>query len=96
MMRKTILAALLLPLLSGGCVAQAAWDVATLPVKAVAKTADVLTVSSKERDEHYAHKQRKLAEQRRKAAKQEAKRAREAEKRAARRDCDRGIDSDLS
>ncbi len=78
-MRRLIL--LGLPLL-GGCVAQAAWDVATLPVKAGAKAVDLATVSAKERDEHYAHEQRKLAEQREKDAKKEAKRRREAEKRA--------------
>ena len=62
MMRKTILLAAMLPLLSGGCVAKAAWDVATLPVKAGAKVVDVATVSAKERDEKWARENRKAEE----------------------------------
>lgn len=81
-MRRCMLLAALLPLAAGGCVAKAAWDVATLPVKAGAKAVDVATVSSKERDEHYAHEQRKLAERREKDAKMQAKHDRDAAKRA--------------
>lgn len=71
-MRK-ILVMLALPLLSGGCVARAAWDVATLPVKATAKTVDVLTVSERERDEKWVRQQRKAAEAHDKAARRQAK-----------------------
>ena len=80
-MRRILLIAAL-PLLSGGCVARAAWDVATLPVKATAKTVDVLTVSERERDEKWVRQQRKAEEAR----------AREAERlaREQRRRDDRG------
>lgn len=36
--------------LNGGCVAKAAFDVATAPVRVVGKTADLLTTSQEERD----------------------------------------------
>lgn len=64
MRRAMVLAAAVLPLLAGGCVARAAWDVATLPVKAVGKTVDVMTVSPRERDEKWARQQRKAEERR--------------------------------
>ena len=77
-MRK--LALMVLPLLAGGCVAKAAWDVATLPVKAAGRTVDVLTVSPKERDEKWAREHRKAEEradrERRAAAKRERQRDR--------------------
>lgn len=76
--------AALLPLVSGGCVARTAWDVATLPVKAVGKTADLLTTSEKERDEKYVRQQRKAAEAREKEARRQAKDDRR-----------RGVDRDL-
>lgn len=91
-MRKMLILAAALPLLSGGCVAKMAYDVVTLPVKVGAKAVDLATVSSKERDEKYAHRQRKLAEQRKKDDRAAQKRA----AKAARRDRDRGIDTDLS
>jgi hypothetical protein len=40
-----------LPLTLGGCIAQTAVDVVTLPVKAASKTVDVLTTSQSEADE---------------------------------------------
>lgn len=46
--RILILAAL--SSLAGGCVAKAAFDVATAPVRVVGKTADLLTTSQEERD----------------------------------------------
>ena len=74
-MRKLVMIAALVPLL-GGCVARAAWDVATLPVKAVGATADVLTTSEKERDEKWVRQQRKAAETREKEERRAAKDAR--------------------
>lgn len=52
-MRMFARAALLLPiaLLSSGCVARAALDVATAPVKVVGKAADLATTSQSEADE---------------------------------------------
>ena len=91
MMHRVLILAAALPLLSGGCVAKAAYDVVTLPVRAGAKAVDLATVSEHERDQHYVRQQRKLAERR-------EKEEREAHKRAARdakRDRDRGINDDL-
>ena len=72
-MRRSILVIAALPLLSGGCVAKAAWNVATLPVRATAGAVDVLTVSEKERDEKWVRQQRKAEEARDKAARKQAK-----------------------
>lgn len=58
-MRKAALLILPAALLSGGCVAKAAWDVATLPVKAVGQTADWVTTSQDEADRNYGRKMRK-------------------------------------
>lgn len=91
MMRKAMILAAVLPLLSGGCVARAAWDVATLPVKAGAKAVDWTTTSAKERDEKYAHQQRKAAERRAKDDRAAAKRARKNAERYG----DQPIDGDL-
>ena len=74
-MRRVIAVAALVPLL-GGCVARAAWEVATLPVKAVGATADVLTTSEKERDEKWVRQQRKAAEAREKEERRAARDAR--------------------
>jgi hypothetical protein len=65
------LAALALPLLSGGCIAKTIVDVATLPVKAGAQAADWATTSQDESDRNYGRKMRK----------QEAKEGRERRKR---------------
>lgn len=78
-MRRMMVIAASLPLL-GGCVARAAWDVATLPVKVASGTVDVLTTSEKERDEKWVRQQRKAAEAREKDERRAAK--------AARRDTD--------
>jgi hypothetical protein len=48
-------AALLLP----GCIAKAAWDVATLPVKAGSQAVDWTTTSQEESDRNYGRKMRK-------------------------------------
>ena len=57
-MRKLLF---LLPLvgLTGGCVAKAAYDVATLPVRAAGKAVDWTTTSQEEADRNYGRKMRK-------------------------------------
>jgi uncharacterized cupredoxin-like copper-binding protein len=58
-MRKLLLPiAALLPLLSGGCVAKTAWNVATLPVKAGSQAVDWTTTSQEESDRNYGKKMR--------------------------------------
>ena len=61
MIRKTILI-VSLPLLVGGCLARAAVDVATLPVKAASKAVDWSTTSQSEADRNAGRKQRKARE----------------------------------
>lgn len=79
-MRKVwvIAAAVLLPA-TGGCVAKTAWNVATLPVRAVGSGVDALTTSPKERDEKYVREMRKADER-------EAKERRDYEKACGKRD----------
>ena len=48
-----------MPLLMGGCVAKTAFDVVTLPVKAVGQTADWATTSQDEADRNAGRKLRK-------------------------------------
>ncbi len=61
-MRGFLVVIAAVPLLAtAGCV-RTAWNVATLPVKAVGKGADMMTTSAKERDEKYVRQQRKQAE----------------------------------
>ncbi len=62
MMRHALLAAALLPLLAGGCLARAAVDVVTLPVKATAKAVDWSTTSQAEADRNAGRKMRKAEE----------------------------------
>lgn len=62
----------LMPLV-GGCVAHAAWDVATLPVKAGAKAVDWTTTSPSEADRSYARKMRKQQEREDRARRDAAK-----------------------
>jgi hypothetical protein len=73
-MRASILLLPLLALGASGCVAKAAWDVATLPVKATGKAIDWTTTSQEESDRNYGRKMRKQeaeeGKQRRKAAEQ--------------------------
>ncbi|MBO9621384.1 MAG: hypothetical protein J7500_01600 [Sphingomonas sp.] len=47
-----------LPLLTGGCLAKTAWDVATLPVKAGSQVVDWSTTSQEESDRNYGRKMR--------------------------------------
>ena len=47
-----------LPLLTGGCIAKTAWDVATLPVKAGSQVVDWTTTSQEESDRNYGKKMR--------------------------------------
>lgn len=54
-----ILAAMLLPLAAGGCLAKTAVDVVTLPVKAGSKAVDWTTTSQSESDRNYGRKMRK-------------------------------------
>jgi hypothetical protein len=61
-MRGLLVMMAAVPLLATGGCARTAWNVATLPVKAVGKGADVMTTSAKERDEKYVRQQRKQAE----------------------------------
>lgn len=75
-MRKAIVLSVMLPLLSGGCIAKTAWDVATLPVKAAGQGIDWATTSQEESDRNYGKKMRK----------QEAKEGRD------RKQADRGSD----
>ncbi|WP_404372152.1 hypothetical protein AB5I39_05400 [Sphingomonas sp. MMS24-J45] len=63
MNRKALIAAvLLLPALSGGCLAKAAVDVVTLPAKAAGKAVDWSTTSQSEADRNYGRKMRKAEE----------------------------------
>ena len=55
-------AALLLPMLAGGCVARTAVTVVTLPVKATSKVVDWTTTSPSEADRNAARKARKARE----------------------------------
>ena len=57
-----LIAATLLPLTLSGCIAQTAASIVTLPVKAVSKTADMLTTSQSEADEKRGRRERKREE----------------------------------
>ena len=57
-MRKLLLAALLLPLLSGGCV-RTVGAVVTAPFKAAGQVADWTTTSQDEADRNFGRKMRK-------------------------------------
>lgn len=59
MIRTPLLAAALLPLVTCGCLAKTALDVATLPVKAAGKAVDWTTTSRSESDRNYGRKMRK-------------------------------------
>src|SRR3546814_3940089 len=69
---------LFLPLMTGGCLAKAAVDVVTLPVKAVGQTADWATTSQEEADRNYGRKMREQEAREGKEAKKAAKQRRKA------------------
>lgn len=83
-----ILAAACLSLSLSGCVAHAAYDVATLPVRAGSKVVDWSTTSRSEADRNLGRKTRKQQERQakedRKAAREQAKQQREARRSADR------------
>lgn len=58
-MRKFLPMLIALPLLTGGCIAKTAFDVVTLPVKAVGQGVDWATTSQSESDRNYGRKMRK-------------------------------------
>jgi len=62
MRRYLLLAATLLPILTGGCVARTAVHVATLPVKATGKAIAWTTTSQSEADRNAGRKERKERE----------------------------------
>ena len=65
-----------------GCVAHAAYDVVTLPVRAGSQVVDWTTTSRSEADRNLGRKVRKQRERDAKAAKKEAKREREQQRSA--------------
>jgi hypothetical protein len=71
---RIFVAIFLLPAL-GGCIASAAVDIVTLPVRAASKTVDVLTTSQSEADEKRGRALRKreecIGKEDRRAARQE-------------------------
>ena len=77
--------ALLLPLLAGGCLARAAVDVVTLPVKATGKVIDWSTTSQSEADRNRGREMRKAEERDARERKRWQKECRKHE----RDDCDR-------
>jgi len=66
-MRRLLLPAAALSMLTGGCVAKTALDVVTLPVKATSQAIDWTTTSQSEADRNAGRKARK---EREKAAKE--------------------------
>lgn len=73
------------PLLLGGCIAQTAWSVATLPVKVASKTVDLATTSRAEADRNYGKKMRKQEAREGKERREWAKQCRQRDG----DDCDR-------
>ncbi|WP_448502028.1 hypothetical protein [Sphingomonas sp.] len=73
-------------LMTGGCVAKTAWDVATLPVRATGQVVDWTTTSQEEADRNYGRKMRKQEAAEGKRLREEEKRRRKLERQAARDD----------
>lgn len=71
------LAIALLPLALTGCVAKAAYNVVTAPIKAVGWTADKLTTSQSEADEKRGRELRREDERRGREAREAERRARQ-------------------
>ena len=61
--RAALLATALAPLLLGGCLAKAAYNVATLPVRAASSAVDLATTSQSEADENRGREIRRREEQ---------------------------------
>lgn len=77
-MRKLLLPlAAALPLVSGGCIAKTAFDIATLPIKAGAQAADWATTSQDESDRNYGRKVREQEAREGRERKREARRQRD-------------------
>ena len=74
-MRALLAVLCVLPL--GGCLAHAAYDVATLPVRATSQVVDWSTTSRSEADRNRGRKERKQEERDAKAARRQAKLERE-------------------
>lgn len=75
------------PVLLGGCLATAAYDVVTLPVRVVGSGIDAVTTSRSEADRNRGRRERKAEEKQRKADDKQAKaddKRRRAEAKAAR------------
>lgn len=70
--------------LLAGCVAHAAYDVATLPVRATSKVVDWTTTSRSEADRNLGRKVRKERERQAKEARRQAREQRREEQKAAR------------
>ena len=90
-MRKSLIASIaVLPLLSGGCIAKTAFDIATMPIKATAQAADWATTSQDEADRNYGREMRKkeAAEGREMKAKDRQAREDEAKRDREQRDSD--------
>ncbi|WP_188054044.1 hypothetical protein [Sphingosinithalassobacter sp. CS137] len=88
-MRKLIIPVLLaLPLASGGCVAKAAWDVATLPVRAGSQVVDWTTTSQEESDRNYGRRVREQEAREGREHRAQEREERERCERERRRDCD--------
>ncbi len=89
------LAAALLPLLCGGCIASTVVDVVTAPVKVVGKGADLLTTSQSEADENRGralrHRDEKLGQLSRERDKYGKKCAKDGQK----DDCRRAEKADM-
>jgi hypothetical protein len=75
-MRRAIIV-LCLPLALGGCLARAAVDVVTLPVKAVGQGVDWMTTSQDEADRNRGRELRKQEERNAKERRRAERRARE-------------------
>ncbi len=79
-----IVAAAALSLALGGCLAQAAVDVVTMPVRVAGKTVDVLTTSQSEADRNRGRRMRKEEARQRREQRKEAREIRREQRDEAR------------